>query len=32
MTYKYGKKEIEYLKSRDKRLGEIVGPADGTRI
>ena len=24
MTYKYGKKEIEYLKSRDKRLGAII--------
>ena len=24
MTFKYGKKEMEYLKSRDRRLGEVV--------
>ena len=24
MTFKYGKKEIDYLKSRDKRLGEVI--------
>ena len=24
MIFKYGKKEIDYLKSRDKRLGEVI--------
>ena len=24
MNFKYGKKEIEYLKSRDRRLGEVI--------
>ena len=24
MTFRYGKKEIEYLKSRDRRLGEVI--------
>jgi DNA-3-methyladenine glycosylase II len=24
MNFKYGKKEMEYLKSRDRRLGEVI--------
>ena len=24
MNFKYGKKEIEYLKSRDERLGAVI--------
>ena len=31
MNFKYGKKEMEYLKSRDRRLGEIIDPAGGTQ-
>ena len=25
MNFRYGKKEMEYLKSRDRRLGEVIG-------
>ena len=31
MNFKYGKKEMEYLKSRDRRLGEVIDPAGGTQ-
>ena len=24
MNFRYGKKEMEYLKSRDRRLGEVI--------